>query len=122
MQHALALERGFPNWPSLTASAARPTHQTREIALTALLEAAVDGDGARLRAVLDEYPDIINERGLLKGHSGMRTALHHAVETNEDAVRLLLERGADPKSATKETGPIRCISPLRRGAFPSCSF
>jgi ankyrin repeat protein len=96
VQHAMALERGFPNWRGLLASAARPTFPTREAALAALLEAAVKGNAEQLRAVLDEYPDVINERGLLRGHSGMRTALHHAADTNEDAVRLLLERGADP--------------------------
>jgi ankyrin repeat protein len=96
VQHAMALERGFPTWQGLVASAARPAFPTREAALAALLEAAVKGDVVQLRTVLDEYPDVINERGLLKGHSGMRTALHHAADTNEDAVRLLLERGADP--------------------------
>ena len=96
VQHALALERGFPNWRSLTASVVQSTFSTREAAVTALLDAAVEGDVVRLRAVLDEYPDVINERGLLKSHSGMRTALHHAAETTEEAVRLLLERGADP--------------------------
>lgn len=96
VQHAVALERGFPNWRGLIARAARPTSPARDAALVALLEAAVEGNVAQLRAVLDEHPDVINERGLLKGHSGMRTALHHAAETNEDAVRLLLERGADP--------------------------
>ncbi len=97
VQHALALERGFPNWRTLIGSAARPAFSTREVALTALLDAAVHGDLARLREALDGYPDIINERGLLKGHSGMRTALHHAVgASSEECVRLLLERGADP--------------------------
>jgi ankyrin repeat protein len=96
VQHALALERGFGNWRGLTAGAGRSTFPTREAALAALLEAAGRGNLEQLRTVLDEYPDVINERGLLKGHSGMRTALHHAVGSSEDAVRLLLERGADP--------------------------
>lgn len=39
----------------------------------------------------------MSRRGLLPGHTGERTALHHAVGgRHEDAVRLLLERGADP--------------------------
>jgi ankyrin repeat protein len=96
VQHALALERGFPNWRSLVASAARPAFPTREAALGALLDGAARGSVTDVRAVLDEYPDVIDERGLLTGHSGMRTALHHAVGASQEAVRLLLERGADP--------------------------
>ena len=45
--------------------------------------------------ILDERPDIINDRGELPGHTGLRTALHSGVE-HEPVVRILLERGADP--------------------------
>jgi ankyrin repeat protein len=96
VQHALARERGFPSWRELVAGAAPPPVGTREAALTALLQGAAEGDLARLRAVLDGYPDLASERGLLTGDSGMRTALHYAAGAHEEAVRLLLERGADP--------------------------
>jgi ankyrin repeat protein len=118
VQHALALERGFANWRALTTGAARPTHATREAAVTALLDAAADGDVARLRGVLDEYPDVINERGLLKGHSGMRTALHHAVEESEEAVRLLLERGADPNIRDEGDWAYPLHFVAEKGRFP----
>jgi ankyrin repeat protein len=95
VQHALARERGFPSWRALVAAAAPSTFARRDEALAALLDAAALGDVPRLRVVLDEHPDIIDERGLRKGDSGMRTALHHA-GAHEDAVRFLLERGADP--------------------------
>jgi len=97
VQHALALERGFESWRSLAASATRSTYASPDDALTVLLDAAAAGDVARLRAVLDAHPHVVNDRGLLKGHSGMRTALHHAVGAScEDCVRLLLAHGADP--------------------------
>ena len=60
VQHTVALERGFPNWRGLIARAARPTSPARDAALVALLEAAVEGNVAQLRAVLDEHPDVIN--------------------------------------------------------------
>ena len=71
------------------------TANGREVAIEQLLEAASRGDGARVAALLDRYPDIVNERAVIPGHTGMRTALHHAV-AHEPVVRLLLERGADP--------------------------
>ena len=64
-------------------------------ALQALLRAAEQGDAAAVAEVLDAHPGIINERGVLAGHTGLRTALHFGVH-HEPVVRVLLERGADP--------------------------
>jgi ankyrin repeat protein len=62
-----------------------------------LLAAALDGDVARVEALLNANPDCINERGTLPGHIGARTALHFAVNgPHEEVIALLLARGADP--------------------------
>ena len=63
--------------------------------LTALFRAAARGDADRVAAILDLHPHVINERGTLEGHSGLRTALHFGI-AHEPVVRVLLERGADP--------------------------
>jgi ankyrin repeat protein len=100
VQHALARERGFDGWRSLTASVtanAAGRWSSRAEALGALLRAADQGDVDGVKAVLDLYPDLIDERGELDGHSGLRTALHFASSRPFPAVmRVLLERGADP--------------------------
>ena len=65
--------------------------------LEQLLDAADRGDVEMVRDVLDADPTLLNERGLLHGHTGLRTALHFAVNgPHEDVVALLLDRGADP--------------------------
>jgi uncharacterized protein len=92
LQHALARERGFENWKELKASADTVGPET---GLPALLAAADRGDAAAVVAILDKDPGIINERGLLPGHSGSRTALHFGVH-HEPVVRELLARGANP--------------------------
>jgi ankyrin repeat protein len=106
VQHALARERGFEGWLHLIASlregADATPELTREQAVLTLLRAAEGGDADAVADVLDHHPDIINERGLLPPHTGMRTALHFVtsgppMSAPHDAVmRLLLERGANP--------------------------
>jgi uncharacterized protein len=93
IQHALARERGHENWIALTRAVGDGI--VRESPLTALLAAASRGDAAAVNTILDEHPALINERGTLTGHTGLRTALHFGVE-HEPVVRMLLERGADP--------------------------
>jgi uncharacterized protein len=93
VQHALARERGHESWVALTRAVADGT--AAETPLTELLLAAGKGDAARVAAILDEHPDIINERGTLPGNTGRRTALHFG-SGHEAVVRTLLERGADP--------------------------
>src|SRR5688500_7325515 len=99
VQHALAREHGLSGWNALRLAvaeiAAQHSGDGRDDAVEQLLLAAAAGDVTRVAAVLDRHPDIVNERGVIPGHSGLRTALHHAV-SHEPVVRLLLERGADP--------------------------
>ncbi|MBA3887538.1 MAG: ankyrin repeat domain-containing protein, partial [Acidobacteria bacterium] len=93
VQHALARERGHGSWVALTRPAA--SGSAPEAPLTALLDAAGKGDGAAVAAILDAHPALVNERGTLPGHTGLRTALHFG-SGHEPVVRLLLARGADP--------------------------
>ena len=97
LQYALAREHGFAGWAALkdAVAALEPGGSPREQAVHALLRAAEHGDAATLAAILDRHPDIINDRGTLEGHTGLRTALHFG-EHSEEVVRTLLERGADP--------------------------
>lgn len=93
-QLVLAREYGFPSWSRLqahvnTLEAATTTAEVVE----SLRDAAGKGDLARLNTLLDAHPKFIDERG----GEGVRTALHHAVfGNNEAAVKLLLQRGANP--------------------------
>src|SRR6516164_1325396 len=67
---------------------ARPQRRSRLFAMP-----PERGDLARLNALLDAHPELIDERG----GEGVRTPLHQAVFGNsEAAVKLLLERGANP--------------------------
>lgn len=93
VQHALARERGHVSWVALTRALAQGS--ASDAPLTALLSAAGKGDAAQVAAILDEHPDIINERGALPGNTGLRTALHFG-SGHEAVVRTLIERGADP--------------------------
>jgi ankyrin repeat protein len=92
VQHALARERGHESWIALIRAVAACASQTF---LTGLLSAADAGDAARVAAILDKHPDLLNARGLLPGHTGLRTALHFG-SGYEAVVRTLVERGADP--------------------------
>src|SRR4030095_8747517 len=66
VQHALAREHGLPGWSALT-RALEDLHMhrgvSRDDALAALLAAADGGDAARVAAILDRHPDVVNERG-----------------------------------------------------------
>ena len=93
VQHALARERGHASWIALKKAIAGSGPPGPPLA--ALLAAAARGDAAAVDAILDEHPDVVNERGLLTGHTGRRTALHFGV-SHETVVKTLLDRGADP--------------------------
>ncbi len=121
VQHALALEHGFASWARLRAALAdrQQSSDSREIAVRALLAAAARGDAAAVAGVLDRHPDIIDERGLLPGHTGLRTALHFGIE-HESVVECLLDRGADPNIRDEGTTPCRSTSrPRSRQCEPS---
>lgn len=95
VQHALAREYGFDGWSSLCDGVgARPSTASAED-LTAFFSAAQENDVARLSALLDAHPDLIDARGPMRGHTGSRTAMHFG-NHHYDVVKLLLERGADP--------------------------
>ena len=101
VQHALAHEYGFPGWTALRreldARRAASSPSSRVDAIQALFTAAEQGDAARVATVLAAWPDIVNERAVLAGHTGRRTALHFAMNRSSEAVtEVLLAHGADP--------------------------
>lgn len=100
VQLALAREYGFDGWIALKSELARRRdreHAPRDAITQSLLEAASRGDAARVREILDAHPDIVNARAPLPGHTGKRTALHFAMNSNSEAVvDVLLAHGADP--------------------------
>ena len=93
-QLVIAHEYGFESWSKLQSHVKTlETASSTAEALASLRDAAGKGDLARLNALLDAHPELIDERG----GEGVRTPLHHAVFGNSDvAVKLLLERGANP--------------------------
>jgi ankyrin repeat protein len=85
--------------------------------LQALLHAADDGDAPRVRAILDAHPEIIDQRGMLPGHTGLRTALHFGVH-HEPVVRELLDRGADPNIRDEGDNAFPLHFAAERGDLP----
>jgi len=101
-QHTIAKEYGFESWAKLKShvAAQHPLRQAGQRAglvdaelVEAIRKAAGQGDIERLKTLLDEHPELIDE----PGGQGVRTALHQAVfGKSEAAVKLLLDRGANP--------------------------
>lgn len=93
-QLVIAREYGFDNWVELKRQVvALQEGGAADVAMKDLIQAANNGDDATVRRVLEDFPDIIDERG---GES-TRTALHFAsMNGHKTAVESLLGRGADP--------------------------
>jgi ankyrin repeat protein len=119
VQYALALEHGLSGWTALKDAVAAlprsgsPTGQ----ALQELLQAADRGDAPRVGEVLDGHRALIDERGTLEGHTGLRTALHFGVH-DEAVVRTLLQRGADPNIRDEGDNAFPLHFAVERGDMP----
>lgn len=85
-QLAIAREHGFASWRALKAEIDR----RRAPGVAAFFRACEAGDLDALHELLSNEPGLVRERDAVGS-----TGLHHAVR-HPDAVRLLVERGADP--------------------------
>ncbi len=95
--HATAQEHGFPSWRALKAEVDRrqSTNVDRFIA------ACRDGDVATIRALLAEEPSVLHARD----DDHRATGIHFAAGGGHvDAVRALLDAGADPRGDDDITG------------------
>ena len=84
-QLAVARDYGFPSWRALKAE----IDKRRAPTVAAFFAACEAGDVDTLRSLLASEPSLVNER--VRGTTGLHSALKHI-----DAVRVLLEHGADP--------------------------
>ena len=83
-QLAVARDHGFPSWRALKAEVDRRRSPTRD----AFFAACAAGDVGALRDLLERDPNLARERH--RGTTGLHLAVRHP-----DAVRLLVEHGAD---------------------------
>lgn len=86
-QLKVARDYGFASWRALKAEIDRRRAPT----VTAFFAACKEGDVTALRALLAKEPSLVRER--VDGSTGLHQAVAHL-----DAVRLLLEHGADPNA------------------------
>ena len=114
-QLVIARQYGFESWAKLkTEVLLREDTPSVEI-VKRLRDAAGRGDLDQLNALLDAHPDLINE----PGGQGVRTALHQAVfGKHEAAVKLLLERGADPNIRCEGDNAMPLHFAVEKSMFP----
>ncbi|MGH7505807.1 MAG: ankyrin repeat domain-containing protein, partial [Longimicrobiales bacterium] len=91
-QLAIAREYGFASWRALKGEVDRRTSSTAD----AFFAACAAGDVVVLRDLLSHEPELVRARNE-EGTTGLHLAVLHP-----DAVRLLLEHGADPNA--RDTG------------------
>ncbi len=91
-QLAIARDYGFPSWRALKAELDRRRAPT----LASFFAACSAGDVATLRDLVASEPSLVRER-TPEGSTGLHLAVTHV-----DAVRMLLEHGADPNA--RDTG------------------
>ncbi len=85
-QLAIAREYGFSSWRELKAEIDRRRAPT----VAEFLRACTEGDVGALRELLKNDPGLVDER-IAAGSTGLHQAVRHP-----DALRLLIEHGADP--------------------------
>ena len=91
-QFALAQEYGFPSWRALKAHIDSLTLDGQ------LFDAAKKGQTAKLKSLLDKYPERLHAKAPPYEH----TLLHAAAqESHLDTVNFLLDRGMDPNVTEK---------------------
>jgi ankyrin repeat protein len=93
-QLEVARAHGFPSWRALKAEVER----RQQGDLAPFFEACKSGDVDALRALLAHDPELVRASKPGGQHSGW-TGLHTAAQAGHlDAVRVLLQRGADPSA------------------------
>jgi ankyrin repeat protein/uncharacterized glyoxalase superfamily protein PhnB len=94
VQLSLARDLGFSSWRSLTSHVVR----RRAGSLRLFFEACISGNVAALRGLLAGDPSLVRAANPAASHAGW-TGLHTAaMHGRADAVRLLLQGGADPNA------------------------
>jgi ankyrin repeat protein/catechol 2,3-dioxygenase-like lactoylglutathione lyase family enzyme len=96
--YSVAQDHGFSSWRSLKSEIERRQNEH----ISRFFDACGKGDVEALRRLLAEDPGLTrmsNPRGQYSGWTGLHTA---AKSAHVDALRLLLERGADPNA--RESG------------------
>jgi len=94
-QLAVAREHGFASWRALKAE----VEKRRKPSAESFFEAAEKGDVATLRRLLGDDPTLIRATRQEVGDHGGWSGLHAAASHGKaEAVRLLLERGANPNA------------------------
>jgi hypothetical protein len=114
-QLAVAREHGFAGWRALKAE----TDRRRAPTLAEFFRACAAGDVHSLRTLLKHSTSLVRER-TAEGSSGLHLAVRHP-----DAVRVLIEHGADPNLRDAGDNASPCTLLRRRAIWRpsgSCSM